>query len=110
MGLVGIRIMSLSRALTSYQVCTEEFLESLAILTSLFKSPEANDTLLPSWGSCPMPRGVGDASNLDTLLWPLAQGLRTGLDGSRNHLQQVFPGPLMLLAAFSTSHAHFTHF
>lgn len=67
-GSVGIRIKSLSRVLTFYQMYTEAFLENLAILTSLSGYPEANDTLLATWGSCPMSRGMEDASNADILL------------------------------------------
>lgn len=66
---VGIRIMLLSRALTSYHMYTKTLLERLAILTSLSEHPEANDTLLPTWGSCPMPRVMKDASNPDISLY-----------------------------------------
>lgn len=40
MGLVGIGIMALNRALTFRQIRTETFLESLAISTHLSESPE----------------------------------------------------------------------
>lgn len=63
MGSMRIRVMTLSRALTFCPTRSKTFLESLVIFIGLSCVLMPNDTLLPTWGSYPVPRVMGGARN-----------------------------------------------
>ena len=106
MGLISIRILALSSALTFRQICTETFLESLAILPRVSRVQMITSRQLQAAAPCPgawktptallFSRDTGeetdapgtDATDLGPWSWT-----RSGQDSHRTHMPSVPPAP-----------------